>query len=89
MSGGSTTIGVAFTRPQRGSRAGFSASRSFRYRLVGTGHRDVRGADFTGRWLDEALPSLPRLKGFADFVAVASGEIRYCRRTPDFPIEKG
>jgi PAS domain-containing protein len=61
----------------------------FRYRLVGTGHRDVMGADLTGRWLDEAFPGFARLRGHADHVAVAGGEIRYCRRVPDFSVEKG
>jgi hypothetical protein len=61
----------------------------FRYRLVGTGHRDVMGADFTGRWLDEAFPGFASLRGYADLVAVAGGEVRYCRRVPNFPVEKG
>lgn len=60
----------------------------FRYRLLGTGHRDVMGADLTGRWLDEVFPGFAGLKGYGDLVAVACGETRYCRRAPEFPVEK-
>jgi hypothetical protein len=60
----------------------------FRYRLVGTGHRDAMGADLTGRWIDEVFPGFAHLRGYADFVAVAGGEMRYCRRAPEFPVEK-
>jgi len=58
----------------------------FRYRLVGTGHREVIGADLTGRWIDEAFPDFPRMRGYAEFVAVARGEVSYCRRVPEFRV---
>lgn len=58
----------------------------FRYRLVGTGHRAVVGADLTGKWIDEAFADFPRMQGYADFLAVAQGEARYCRRAPEFPV---
>lgn len=58
----------------------------FRYRLVGTGHREVIGKDLTGRWIDEAFPDFPRMQGYADFLAVAGGEPSYCRRRPEFPV---
>jgi hypothetical protein len=32
----------------------------FRYRLVGTGHRDAIGADLSGRWIDVVFPDFPR-----------------------------
>jgi hypothetical protein len=61
----------------------------FRYRLVGTGHRDAMGADLTGRWVDEVFPGFARLRAHADLVAAAGGETRYCRRAPELPVEKG
>ncbi|MGO8919316.1 MAG: PAS domain-containing protein [Stellaceae bacterium] len=60
----------------------------FRYRLIGTGHREVMGGDFTGKWIDEVLADFPRMPGYADFLAVAQGEPRYCRRAPEFPVGK-
>jgi hypothetical protein len=61
----------------------------FRYRLVGTGHRDAIGADLTGRWIDVVFPDFPRFRDYADFAAVIGGETRYCRRPPEFPVVKG
>jgi hypothetical protein len=58
----------------------------FRYRLVGTGHREVIGEDLTGKWIDEVFSDFPRMRGYADFLAVARGEMRYCRRKPEFPV---
>ncbi|HXZ01096.1 MAG TPA: PAS domain-containing protein [Stellaceae bacterium] len=60
----------------------------FRYRLIGTGHREVVGADLTGKWLDEAFANFPRMQGYADFLAVLQGEARYCRRAPEFPVDE-
>jgi hypothetical protein len=58
----------------------------FRYRLLGTGHREVMGADFTGKWIDEVFADFARMQGYADFLAVTQGEARYCRRAPEFPV---
>jgi hypothetical protein len=58
----------------------------FRYRLVGTGHRAVIGSDPTGKWLDEAFADFPSMKAYADFAASATGEARYRRGTPEFPV---
>jgi hypothetical protein len=60
----------------------------FRYRLVGTGHREIIGTDLTGKWLDEAFGRLPRTETYADFPAVAAGEARYCRVAPPFPVDQ-
>jgi hypothetical protein len=59
----------------------------FRYRLVGTGHRQVIGQDLTGKWIDEAFGDLRRTEGDADFAAVADGEPRYRRSAPPFPVD--
>jgi hypothetical protein len=60
----------------------------FRFRLVGTGHRRMLGADVTGRWVDEALPGFEKRQGYRDLVNAAGGEVRYCRRPPQCPVEK-
>ena len=58
----------------------------FRYRLVGTGHREVIGIDLTGKWIDEAFAHFPSMQTYPDFLAVAAGGMRYCRGVPEFPI---
>ena len=58
----------------------------FRYRLIGTGHRQVMGKDFTGRWIDDVFPDFPQMQGYADFLAVMAGELRHMRRRPEFPV---
>lgn len=60
----------------------------FRYRLVGTGHREVIGTDLTGKWIDEAFAHFPRMQGYADFLAVSDGGVRYCRGAPELPVDK-
>jgi PAS domain-containing protein len=60
----------------------------FRYRLVGTGHREVIGRDVTGMPVDEVMPDFPRMPGYADFIAAAGGEMRFCRRPPPFAVDK-
>jgi PAS domain-containing protein len=60
----------------------------FRFRLVGTGHRRMLGTDVTGRWIDEALPGFEQQEGYGDFIAGAAGQIRYCRRPPEFPLDR-
>jgi hypothetical protein len=60
----------------------------FRCRLVGTSHREVLGIDLTGRWLDEAFAGFAQSQGYADMLAVAQGELRYCRREPGFPTAR-
>lgn len=60
----------------------------FRYRLIGTSHREVLGADPTGRWIDDVFPGFVGLLAHADMVAAAGGAIRYCRRAPEFPTAR-
>lgn len=57
----------------------------FRYRLIGTAHVKAMGRDITGLWTDEAFGGFHEKAGYA-FRAVAGGEVRYCRRVPEFPI---
>jgi len=56
----------------------------FRCRLVGTGHRDMMGREFTGRWADEVFPRFAETRAHVDFVAAAAGEPRWFRGVPDF-----
>jgi len=60
----------------------------FRYRLVGTGHREVIGADLTGKWIDEVFPDFTLMRGYPEFVAVTQGEVSYCRRAPEIRVGK-
>lgn len=60
----------------------------FRYRLIGTSHREVLGADPTGRWIDDVFPGFVEMRAHADMVAVAGGAISYCRQSPEFPIAR-
>ncbi len=61
----------------------------FRYRLIGTGQVQAMRRDLTGQWIDAALPGFERSAGYADFAAVAAGDIRYRRGAPDIPLENG
>ncbi len=58
----------------------------FRYRLIGTGHREVLGVDLTGKWIDDAFAHFPRMPGYADFVAALGGEVRHRRGAPEIPV---
>jgi hypothetical protein len=60
----------------------------FRYRLVGTGHREVIGQDLTGKWIDEAFSHFPRMATYPQFLDVVAGEPRYCRCPPPFRVDE-
>ena len=60
----------------------------FRCRLLGTGHRDVHGRDFTGQWLDEVFADFPATRTHGDFTAALAGEPRWYRGVPDFAAAK-
>jgi hypothetical protein len=60
----------------------------FRCRLVGTGQARIMERDLTGHWLDEAYDQFRDTRDYAEFVAVAGGEMRYSRREPEYRVEK-
>jgi hypothetical protein len=51
----------------------------FRYRLVGTAHALVAGADPTGEWFDEASAAFEQIVAAAELTAALSGTLRYTR----------
>jgi hypothetical protein len=59
----------------------------FRYRLIGTELTRAMGRDLTGRWLDEEHSDFNTAVDYGDFLAVAGGALRFCRRPPDFRVE--
>lgn len=56
----------------------------FRFRLVGTRVANFLGCDPTGRWIDEAYPSLPGSSIEKDFITCATGGQPRWRRGPPF-----